>query len=204
MRSSCLQAFRCEAPLPGSAQCPSHTPAGAATKDASERKSLKRRRLDGGSPAASRPPARQQLHGSGTPAAGGRSQQASHDAESPAGIGEAHDQKLQADGLRMASTVGVGGAASSGSAVGLAPEKMGDAPLRLVIVGHNPSHAAWQRGHFYAWVLARPHAGWPACRACCPTCPACPAACACLRSARQLVAPPLARPPRPPDGPQEP
>ncbi|KAL4428494.1 hypothetical protein ABPG75_002583 [Micractinium tetrahymenae] len=27
---------------------------------------------------------------------------------------------------------------------------MGDAPLRLVIVGHNPSQVAWDKGHFYA------------------------------------------------------
>ncbi|PSC69966.1 uracil-dna glycosylase superfamily [Micractinium conductrix] len=27
---------------------------------------------------------------------------------------------------------------------------MGDAPLRLVIVGHNPSQHAWQSGHFYS------------------------------------------------------
>ncbi|KXZ56817.1 hypothetical protein GPECTOR_1g736 [Gonium pectorale] len=30
------------------------------------------------------------------------------------------------------------------------PEKLGDAPLRLVIVGHNPSEHAWQSGHYYS------------------------------------------------------
>lgn len=32
------------------------------------------------------------------------------------------------------------------------PERLGDekSPLRLVIVGHNPSEEAWRRGHFYA------------------------------------------------------
>ncbi|PNH04627.1 hypothetical protein TSOC_009204 [Tetrabaena socialis] len=30
------------------------------------------------------------------------------------------------------------------------PEKLGDAPLRLVIVGHNPSAHAWQSGHYYS------------------------------------------------------
>jgi TDG/mug DNA glycosylase family protein len=32
---------------------------------------------------------------------------------------------------------------------GLALEKMGDLPLRLIIVGHNPSDHAWSSGHFY-------------------------------------------------------
>ncbi|GIL73170.1 hypothetical protein Vretimale_4762 [Volvox reticuliferus] len=30
------------------------------------------------------------------------------------------------------------------------PEKLGDRPLRLVIVGHNPSAHAWQSGHYYS------------------------------------------------------
>jgi TDG/mug DNA glycosylase family protein len=30
------------------------------------------------------------------------------------------------------------------------PEKLGDAPLRLIIVGHNPSSHAWASGHFYS------------------------------------------------------
>lgn len=33
--------------------------------------------------------------------------------------------------------------------VGL-PEKLGDAPLRLIIVGHNPSEHAWKSGHYYS------------------------------------------------------
>ena len=33
---------------------------------------------------------------------------------------------------------------------GLALEKLGDAPLRLVFVGHNPSAHAWSTGHFYS------------------------------------------------------
>lgn len=40
-------------------------------------------------------------------------------------------------------------AARASSPVGL-PELLGDAPLRLVIVGHNPSETAWARGHYYA------------------------------------------------------
>eukprot|EP00884_Botryococcus_braunii_P022302 jgi/Botrbrau1/8756/Bobra.0090s0029.3 len=36
-----------------------------------------------------------------------------------------------------------------GSAPGV-PERLGDAPLRLIIVGANPSDAAWQTGHYYA------------------------------------------------------
>ncbi|KAG2442614.1 hypothetical protein HXX76_002699 [Chlamydomonas incerta] len=41
------------------------------------------------------------------------------------------------------------------------PEKLGDAPLRLVIVGHNPSEHAWRSGHYYSnpsnhlWPLLR-------------------------------------------------
>lgn len=30
------------------------------------------------------------------------------------------------------------------------PEKLGDAPLRLIIVGHNPSEHAWRSGHYYS------------------------------------------------------
>eukprot|EP00873_Tetraselmis_striata_P018951 jgi/Tetstr1/439215/TSEL_027658.t1 len=30
------------------------------------------------------------------------------------------------------------------------PEKLGDAPLRLIIVGHNPSEHAWRTGHYYS------------------------------------------------------
>ncbi|EFJ51932.1 hypothetical protein VOLCADRAFT_116135 [Volvox carteri f. nagariensis] len=30
------------------------------------------------------------------------------------------------------------------------PEKLGDQPLRLIIVGHNPSAHAWQSGHYYS------------------------------------------------------
>lgn len=30
------------------------------------------------------------------------------------------------------------------------PEKLGSAPLRLIIVGHNPSDTAWEVGHYYA------------------------------------------------------
>lgn len=30
------------------------------------------------------------------------------------------------------------------------PEKLGDAPLRLIIVGHNPSEHAWKSGHYYS------------------------------------------------------
>jgi TDG/mug DNA glycosylase family protein len=30
------------------------------------------------------------------------------------------------------------------------PELLGDAPLRLIIVGHNPSEVSFHRGHFYA------------------------------------------------------
>ncbi len=30
------------------------------------------------------------------------------------------------------------------------PEKLGDRPLRLIIVGHNPSAHAWQSGHYYS------------------------------------------------------
>jgi hypothetical protein len=30
------------------------------------------------------------------------------------------------------------------------PEKLGTAPLRLIIVGHNPSAHAWQSGHYYS------------------------------------------------------
>jgi len=33
---------------------------------------------------------------------------------------------------------------------GLAAELLGDAPLRLIIVGHNPSETAWNQGHYYA------------------------------------------------------
>eukprot|EP00887_Chlorella_sp_A99_P004909 scaffold4.g4909.t1 len=35
--------------------------------------------------------------------------------------------------------------------VGGLPEKLGEgAPLRLIIVGHNPSETAWRQGHYYA------------------------------------------------------
>ncbi|KAF8069663.1 Tdg [Scenedesmus sp. PABB004] len=30
------------------------------------------------------------------------------------------------------------------------PEKLGDAPLRLMLVGHNPSEHAWMSGHYYS------------------------------------------------------
>ncbi|KAL0040019.1 hypothetical protein WJX79_002888 [Trebouxia sp. C0005] len=30
------------------------------------------------------------------------------------------------------------------------PEKLGDHPLRLIIVGHNPSDHAWRTGHYYS------------------------------------------------------
>lgn len=30
------------------------------------------------------------------------------------------------------------------------PEKLGDQPLRLIIVGHNPSDHAWRTGHYYS------------------------------------------------------
>ncbi|GLC44399.1 uracil DNA N-glycosylase Thp1 [Pleodorina starrii] len=30
------------------------------------------------------------------------------------------------------------------------PEKLGDRPLRLIVVGHNPSAHAWQSGHYYS------------------------------------------------------
>lgn len=32
----------------------------------------------------------------------------------------------------------------------LPPELLGDAPLRAIIVGHNPSETAWRLGHYYA------------------------------------------------------
>ena len=32
---------------------------------------------------------------------------------------------------------------------GLPLELLGDAPLRFILVGHNPSDAAWRMGHFY-------------------------------------------------------
>ncbi|EFN55236.1 hypothetical protein CHLNCDRAFT_134530 [Chlorella variabilis] len=55
------------------------------------------------------------------------------------------------------ATSGSGAAAAAAAppqapspAGGLALEKMGDAPLRLVIVGHNPSEHAWASSHFYS------------------------------------------------------
>lgn len=30
------------------------------------------------------------------------------------------------------------------------PEKLGVNPLRLIIIGHNPSEHAWSTGHFYS------------------------------------------------------
>lgn len=30
------------------------------------------------------------------------------------------------------------------------PEKLGSEPLRLIIVGHNPSEHAWSSGHYYS------------------------------------------------------
>jgi hypothetical protein len=30
------------------------------------------------------------------------------------------------------------------------PEKLGEGPLRLIIIGHNPSDHAWRSGHFYS------------------------------------------------------
>lgn len=33
---------------------------------------------------------------------------------------------------------------------GLPTELLGNSPLRLIIVGHNPSEIAWKRGHYYA------------------------------------------------------
>ena len=30
------------------------------------------------------------------------------------------------------------------------PEKLGQEPLRLILVGHNPSAHAWQSGHYYS------------------------------------------------------
>jgi len=30
------------------------------------------------------------------------------------------------------------------------PEKLGDLPLRMIIVGHNPSEHAWSSGHYYS------------------------------------------------------
>ncbi|KAG2499959.1 hypothetical protein HYH03_002244 [Edaphochlamys debaryana] len=44
-------------------------------------------------------------------------------------------------------------AAAAAAAAGAAPgvlEKLGDAPLRLVVVGHNPSAHAWASGHYYS------------------------------------------------------
>jgi thymine-DNA glycosylase len=34
--------------------------------------------------------------------------------------------------------------------IGVPNELLGDLPLRLIIVGHNPSEIAWKRGHYYA------------------------------------------------------
>ncbi len=36
------------------------------------------------------------------------------------------------------------------SPAGLPLELLGDAPLRAIIVGHNPSETAWRQGHYYA------------------------------------------------------
>lgn len=36
------------------------------------------------------------------------------------------------------------------AAVGGLVEKLGDVPLRLIIVGHNPSEHAWKSGHYYS------------------------------------------------------
>jgi len=33
---------------------------------------------------------------------------------------------------------------------GLPAELLGNSPLRLIIIGHNPSEIAWKRGHYYA------------------------------------------------------
>ncbi|GMH40337.1 hypothetical protein BSKO_08241 [Bryopsis sp. KO-2023] len=43
----------------------------------------------------------------------------------------------------------IGSSESGDGIVGL-PEKLGDSPLRLVIVGHNPSDHAWKSGHYYS------------------------------------------------------
>lgn len=41
------------------------------------------------------------------------------------------------------------------------PERLGDAPLRLIIVGHNPSEEAWRRGHVYAHPSNHVSFSWP-------------------------------------------
>lgn len=55
------------------------------------------------------------------------------------------EQKAKGDN----DTCGPPGACTVPRSPGL-PEKLGDSPLRLVLVGHNPSEVAWQRGHYYA------------------------------------------------------
>jgi hypothetical protein len=43
------------------------------------------------------------------------------------------------------------------------PEKLGEQPLRLIIIGHNPSDHAWRSGHFYSNPANRM---WPLLRRC--------------------------------------
>lgn len=143
-----LQAFRCKSPLSTTAEGPSRAPSGAAAAiEASAKQPLKRRRLDGIRAAAAALPAQLPSLGDVSPASH-CSQHASCNAAAAADAGTAQEQKPAC--LPAASPSAANSAAGAGRAVGLAPEKMGDAPLRLVIVGHNPSQAAWEKGHFYA------------------------------------------------------
>lgn len=65
-------------------------------------------------------------------------------------VAGAADRPTASDGSALPTSPGqTPGMHSSSPAKGL-PEKLGDQPLRLIIVGHNPSETAWQEGRYYA------------------------------------------------------
>eukprot|EP00198_Chlamydomonas_reinhardtii_P014066 XP_001703403.1 predicted protein [Chlamydomonas reinhardtii] len=74
--------------------------------------------------------------------------------------GSTPQSKAKAGGGSRSKTAKSDSIPSLDSAPGV-PEKLGDDPLRLVIVGHNPSEHAWRSGHYYSnpsnhlWPLLR-------------------------------------------------